>query len=128
MAISALIFLLHSPKTYPIIEGTLAIGKPIILLCMSLRWLHESIWIKHGHVECRWFLGLARRASRARVSIGDRYMKNSYKRIRLVREYILLAVASVKLLEEVIRLVNMAFNYSIKDAADCRAAGCISLS
>lgn len=55
-------------------------------------------------------------------------MKDSYQRIRLVREYILLAVASLKLLEEVIRLVNMAFNYSLKDAQDCRAAGCISSS
>lgn len=38
-------------------------------------------------------------------------MKNSYQRIRLVREYVLLAAASVKLLGAVIQLVNMAFNY-----------------
>ncbi len=55
-------------------------------------------------------------------------MKKSYQRIRLVREYILLAAAYLKLLEEVIRLVNMAFNYPLKEAADCPAAGCISSS
>ena len=54
-------------------------------------------------------------------------MKKSFQRIRLVCMYVHLAAASMKLLQNVIELVNLAFNYLIKDVSSCHAVGYISL-